>query len=377
MVARRFQVSLALAHKWFHRAAGKRLDRVDWTDRPRGSPKPPQRTPARIVRAILVARRWLQRSSPLGEYGPEAIRRHLVEKGMQSLPVARTVARIIAAHGLSDRRRGFRPAPPRGWYLADLAEGTAELDEFDWIEGLHLQRGGDIDVLTALSLFGHLASAWVEPAVRTSSVLAALCAHWRQHGAAQFAQFDNATCFQGRPHQPGCLGRVVHFCLCVGVVPVFAPPRETGFQAQIENFNGLWQQRVWRRWRHPSRQALARRSDAFVEAHQQRHLRRIQAAPPRLPMPEALPRQPRHGRVIFLRRSDAEGRVHLLERCFRISPHWPHRLVRCELDVLQGCVSFHALRRAAPTQQPWLASAALTVKLTPWYRASDGAISTQ
>lgn len=339
---------------------------MDWSDRLSGAPRPPRRTTTVTVRAILASRHWLKEHSALGEYGPDAIRRHLVEHGTQTVPVARTIARVIAAHGLSERRRGFRPPPPRGWYLPDLVAGAAELDEFDWIEGLHLQRCGGADVLTALSLFGHLAGAWVQPAVRTNGVLAALTAHWQQHGAAQFAQFDNATCFQSRPHQPGWLGRVVHWCLCAGVVPVFAPPRETGFQAHIENFNGLWQQRVWRRWRHSSRRALARRSDAFIAAHQERHLRRIQAAPPRLSLAQPISAALRHGRVIFLRRTNGQGDVQLLEQRFRISPHWPHRLVRCELEVRENRVAFHALRRARPTEQPLLATASVKVQLTPW-----------
>jgi len=38
-------------------------------------------------------------------------------------------------------------------------------------------------------------------------------------------------------------------CLRLDVTPVFAPPRESGFQAAIENFNGRWQAKVWARFR--------------------------------------------------------------------------------------------------------------------------------
>lgn len=30
--------------------------------------------------------------------------------------------------------RQRRPAPPKGWYLPDLADGQAELDSFDFVE---------------------------------------------------------------------------------------------------------------------------------------------------------------------------------------------------------------------------------------------------
>ena len=95
--------------------------------------------------------------------------------------------------------------------------------------------------------------------------------HWSAHGRPDFAQFDNDTRFQGSHAHPNRLGRVVHLCLCLGVIPVFAPPRETGFQAHIESFNHRWQQKVWHRWRHPHLRALQQRSRAYIGAHRQRH----------------------------------------------------------------------------------------------------------
>jgi hypothetical protein len=42
---------------------------------------------------------------------------------------------------------------------------------------------------------------------------------------------------------------------------VFAPPRETGFQASIENDNGQWQKGVWNRFHFKNYQALAEQSN--------------------------------------------------------------------------------------------------------------------
>jgi hypothetical protein len=58
------------------------------------------------------------------------------------------------------------------------------------------------------------------------------------HGVG-YAQFDNDPLFEGPQIHPDTIGRVARACLGLGVVPVFVPPRETGFQAAIEGFNGL------------------------------------------------------------------------------------------------------------------------------------------
>jgi hypothetical protein len=75
----------------------------------------------------------------------------------------------------------------------------------------------------------------------------ALAGNWRAFGLPAFAQFHNDSRFLGGHGQPDLLGPVPRLCLALGVTPVFAPIRETGFQAAIESFNGLWQARVWRR----------------------------------------------------------------------------------------------------------------------------------
>ena len=47
-VARDFGVSLATVQRWVQRARDRRLDRVDWSDRPEGCSRSPRRTPAEM-----------------------------------------------------------------------------------------------------------------------------------------------------------------------------------------------------------------------------------------------------------------------------------------------------------------------------------------
>jgi hypothetical protein len=103
-------------------------------------------------------------------------------------------------------------------------------------------------------------------------------------------------------------------------------------------------------------------------AHRAKHAPRTDTAPLRALYPEALPRTPTQPLVIFLRRTDDQGRLRLLHQSVRVDRHWPHRLVRLHLDVQTGQLHCYALRRRDPTWQPLLRTAHLEVKLSPWHR---------
>jgi len=213
-------------------------------------------------------------------------------------------------------------------------------------------------VLNATSLHGGLVGSWPMAApVTAKAVVEALVGRWRADGLPGYAQFDSDTIFQG-PHQyKDVVGRVMRLCLNLGVVPVFAPPRETGFQAAIESLNGRWQAKVWARFTHESLDGLAACSGRYVAATRVRAAARIEAAPPRRPFPEGwhldLQARPR-GRIVYLRRTGEQGGVELLGRRFEVNASWAHRLVRAEVDLDAGRVRFHALRRREPGRQPLL-----------------------
>lgn len=357
-VARRFGVALATVQFWVARAGWRRLNRVDWADRPDGPRRPANRTPSELEDLVLSLRRELKEASDLGEFGARAIHAALRARGAAPLPTVRAIGRILERRGALDgRRRVRRPAPPPGWYLPDLAAGRAELDSFDIVEGLVIKGGPAVEVLNVTALHGGLVGSWPMAGVTAKAVVRALVEHWRRFGLPDYAQFDNDTTFQGAHQHPDVVGRVTRLCLGLRVVPVFAPPRETGFQAAIENYNGRWQAKVWARFTHASLDDLRGRSDRYVAAARARSAARIEAAPSRRPFPTEwsldLQAQP-HGRIIYLRRTGATGGVELLGRHFEVDAAWPHRLVRAEVDLDAGRIRFYALRRRDPTRQPLL-----------------------
>lgn len=366
--ARRFRVSVATVALWVSRAAGHNLRQVDWKDRPSGGMRWRSRTSTRLVRLIGRIRRHLRHHDALGEHGPAAIRRQLLIRG-EAAPCERTIARWLARLGLSGHERWRRPPPPKGWYLPELCSGRVEMDCGDIVEGLRLRGGRRVEVFNILALWSGRAGTAIANSMHTADIIAALSRHWRQEGGPRFLQCDNDTVFTGAHAQRPYLGRLVHWCLCAGVVPVFTPPAELGFQASIEAYNRRWQERVWRRWHHPGLPALRQRSAAFVAAYGQR-VQPLRPRPPRQPWIEPT-LQLRCHRIVLLRRLDAAGHLVLCARSIAVSMRWANRLVRCELDVKNHRLCIYGLRRRDPTRQPHLITRRFRVPLVPWPKTTE------
>jgi putative transposase len=354
-VARRFRVGVATVAHWVARAQGQRLDRVDWSDRSR-APRQTRRTATALEDLVLKARRELAQSD-LGAIGAEPIRQALLAQGVADVPSLRTINRILARRGALDARpRTRRPPPPRGWYLPDVAAAKTELDSFDIVEGLVIKGGPEVEVLNGVSLHGGLVVSWPTASPVTAAMtVTSLTAHWRAVGLPGYAQFDNDMIFQGTHRYPDALGRIIRLCLSLGVVPVFVPPRETGFQAMIESYNGWWQARVWSRFQHTDLEGLQGRSQRYVEALRKQRAARLEAAPDRRAFPAGgkldLKKRPR-GRLVYLRRSSGLSEVTLLGRTWPLGQVWPNRLVRCEVHLDSDKIRFFTLRRKEPAIQP-------------------------
>jgi hypothetical protein len=357
-VAQRFRVSPNTVRLWVQRSAHQPLEVVDWADRPRAPHHVHNRTAPEAIHHIVACRHALAAAdNPLGFIGAAAISEALQAKGITS-PSLRTINRILHQHGLLDyRHRVRRAAPPPGWYLPDVASGAADLDAFDVIEGLALEGQGAIDVTTGISLWTPAVQAWPAWQATARQIVDWLTEHWRVVGLPAYAQFDNDTRFQGTHTHPDIIGRVSRLCVSLGVIPVFVPPQETGFQALIEHFNGLWQRKVWHRLHHEDLATLTARSARFIAAYRRHRVARMEHAPRRRPFPahwrldlQAPPR----GRLIYLRRTDAHSTVAVMGHRFRVEPLWPHRLVRCTVDLDAQVMHVVRLRRREPEDQPLL-----------------------
>lgn len=353
-VARRFRVPLSTVQHWLRRAAQQPEAASAFEERPKGRAIPQNRTDAALERQVIGMRQTL-RQSALGFVGAEAIAQQLHARGEVGLPSVRTIGRILQRHGAlaGEPRRRQKPPPP-GWYLPRVASARAELESFDVVEDLRLEGGPLLSVFTGRALWRGDAAAWPLTHCVSETVVKCLVAHWAQWGLPDYAQFDNDTRFQGSHRYPDLLGRVVRLCLQLGVTPVFAPPREHGFQNLIESFNGLWQNKVWARFHHADAAALEQSNARFLQAWRARQQKQERMAPRRRTVPQdwcfcesVAPR----GELVYLRRCDPQGVVHLLGHSFAVEAAWAHRLVRAEVDLDQHEVRFYRLRRKEPEMQ--------------------------
>lgn len=200
-VARAFRVSVPTVKRWLARAKGQRLDRASFSDLSSAPRKVANRVPAQIEQLVLTLRKHLKEQSDLGEFGALAIRVELRRRRTRPLPSLRTIGRILERNAALDyRRRVRRRPPPKGWHLPEVADGLAELDEFDFVEGLRIRGGIEVEVCNAVSLHGHLVGSFPAQPYTTQSALAAIIKHWREVGLPAYGQFDNDTRFAGPHH---------------------------------------------------------------------------------------------------------------------------------------------------------------------------------
>lgn len=357
-IACKFRVSRPTVDRWIERASGKRLDRTSFGDRSSAPHKVANRSHWVTEELVLKLRRELKDQSVLGEFGAAAILRELQTCNLSRVPSVRTIGRILERGGALDyRRRVRRAAPPKGWYLAAVVSGRAEIDLCDFVEGLVIRGETEVEVFNIVSLHGGLTGSFPATPYNTEMTLLALLKHWRAVGLPDFAQFDNDNRLQG-PHQyPDTIGRVIRLCLSLAVVPMFAPPREHGLQNAVESYNGLWQEKVWGRFEHHSLAALQEQSDKYVLASRTRNAQRIDDAPRRRRFPQKWQWSEQakvKGLLIYIRRTNERGAVTLLGRTYQVSTNWTHRLVRCEVDIERQEIRCYALRRSDWKVQPLL-----------------------
>jgi len=236
-----------------------------------------------------------------------------------------------------------------------VAKRSRELDSFDVIEGLVIEGGINVEVLNAISLHGGLIGSWPNRTIFARTTVQAMIEHWKVFGLPAYAQFDNDTRFQGAHQFRDTLGRVIRLCLSLGVTAVFAPPRETGFKplSKVSTLAGK-----------------LRSGSAFISnLSAPYNPSPLDTLPPTASVPACASNLPPSrrlfpstwkfdlqarpkGSVIYLRRTDAHGRVSLLGHSFVVDSSWPHRLVRAHVDLTADQIRFHALRRREPTWQP-------------------------
>ncbi len=230
-----------------------------------------QRTSKSLVKKILSLRTELEahqtRRSAFSGIGPEAIAWELQHRRVRGMPALSTIARILARHGRSGRPQRRRSSDNRQPYPAPKAMQMGDLHQTDLVGPRHLRGPKGVTRFYSfhtVDVVGHTMATSQFQDKQASSLCGHLAAAWRQLGVPTTSQMDNEMAATGGGRYPYSLSQVVRLHLLLGVHLVFIPPGEPGRNATVESFNDLWQERVLHRHSCPSLAALKRMDHRFL-----------------------------------------------------------------------------------------------------------------
>ncbi len=340
--------SMGYSGRWFYKWLS-RFESGDahwFQDRSCRPHRSPTRTKREVEELVMALRRHLSTQGLF--HGDQALRWELEDLEVHPLPSVRTIARIVARHGLTRRRTG-RYQPRGKPYPAPVADGPGAVHQSDFIGPRHLK--GPIRFYSLNSVDVATNRCAVEPLLtrRGQQTIDAFWASWCCLGLPQHQQVDNESVFYGSAAYPRGMGMLIRLCLPQGVEPWFIPPGEPWRNGVVEKFNDHWQQKLLRRTELGSAAALCAASQRFEARHNSRYrysklggktpgaalaasrvTLRFPATPqaPRHPLPK-----PEHGRYHLVRFVRSDGLLDVFTEKFPAPPETVYEYVRLTIDV--------------------------------------------
>ena len=241
--------------------------------RSRAPQSSPTKTLARIEAQILAARERLV-GNPRAQYGSLAIQWDLRRVGVDPIPPARTIERVLARHNVTQPRRQTSeqyqsknvPYPAR----IDPEPGTTH--QIDMIGPRHLFGAAKFHTMNLIDVGSHRVGNTIVTETRPGVLVAALTQIWSQVGVPAVAQFDNHANFRGGiPPAWRHFSPIVAACLDLDVTPRFIPVREPWRNGVIEHFNDVWDKSFFRTEVFASIEHLRTENTAFIEFHNTHH----------------------------------------------------------------------------------------------------------
>ena len=239
-------------------------------DRSRVPHRSPGATPAAMVKKILSARRALATRGPRRRFagvGADAIAWELHLAGDKDIPSQRTIERIVARAGLTRPARAKRSGSDPRPFPTPRARRPGDVQQSDVVGPRHIATGrGPLRFFSyhTVDVAGGGIACWQSPERGADAYCRYLieCA-WARLGVPRLWQVDNEMVLAGFPGKPERFTAPVRLALLLGAEVVFIPQGEPGRQAHVESFNGLWQDRVLRRFRVKTLASLRATSERF------------------------------------------------------------------------------------------------------------------
>lgn len=262
--------ALGYSRPWFYKWL-QRFEKGDpnWF---RNRSRRPQSSPARTspeLRALVVTVRQQLVTQGLF-HGDQAIRWELEDRGVHPLPSVRTIGRILAREGLTQRRKG-RYQPKGKSYPAPRASSPGDVHQSDFVGPCYLK--GPIRFYSLNSVDLSTGRCAVQPLLQRGAqrTIDAIWASWWRLGMPRHQQVDNDMVFYGSPAHPRGMGSLIRLCLRHEIEVWFIPPGEPWRNGVVEKFNDHWEGKFLRRIRMDSAEKLLQESLRFEERHNGRY----------------------------------------------------------------------------------------------------------
>lgn len=282
-------------------------------------------------------------------HGAQAILWELEEAGVDDLPTARTIARILARHGAVKRPARYQPKGKR--YPAPDGTVVGAVHQTDFLGPRFGERPLRFYSLNSVDLAtGRCA---VEPVSnrQAQTTINAIWATWCRLGLPRYQQVDNELVFFGSRRYPRGMGPLIRLCLHAGVEPLFIPVAEPWRNGVVEKFNQIYEDHFRRRVHLTTPHTLTQESRRFEERHNGRYrytklkgqtpLAALKARGEPLRFPDSeVPRihpipKPPNGRYHFVRFIRSDGQLDIFGEHFVAPPEAMYEYLRATVDVAE------------------------------------------
>ena len=258
--------------KWVARYGEKTPADRSWSQSRSRAPHSSPRRTAQLVREQVIAARRRLVADPRGQYGALAIAWELRRLGVDPVPHAWTINRIVAEAGLARPRRRPEAYRSKNVPYPRPAVGPNELQQADLVGPRHLEGALGFHTINLVDVGTHAVGSEILPELRTPLIAQALVRIWGRVGLPRRLQLDNHSNLRGAiPPAASVFGPVVATCLDLGVVPRFIPLREPWRNGVVEHFNDVWDKAFFRSTRFAGIDQLTEENAHFEAFHNAQH----------------------------------------------------------------------------------------------------------
>ncbi|MFU8817881.1 MAG: IS481 family transposase [Pseudomonadales bacterium] len=340
--------SLGYSREWLYKWLRRyRSGDPDWfRERSRRPRHRPLQTPEEVELLVETTRGRLEKA---GEFsGAQAIRWDLEDQDVQALPSMRTINRILARQGLTNRRSG--PYQSKGKkYPKLIAAAPGDVHQTDFVGPCYLRGGLRFYGLNSVDLATGRSASESTLTRHAQATMDAIWSSWGRLGMPRNQQVDNEMVFYGSPRYPRAMGPLLRLCLLHEIDLWFIPVAEPWRNGVVEKYNDLWQQKFLGRINLASHSELRMQNLLFEGRHNGRYrysklqgrtpMQALKASgqelrfPPDGPAPRHPLPQPDKGRYHLVRFVRSDGVLDVFGEKFLAPPECTYEYVRVTVDV--------------------------------------------